>query len=214
MGVNGMKKDTCCFTGHRKIRKGDEAAIRAKIREQVLPLLDQGITDFMVGGAVGFDMLAAETLLDLREKEGKELRIISALPFLQWRKGWPMEAVEREDRILEKSDEILISAKGYSRQSYLHRDRRMVDASSVCIAYCTRMGGGTAYTVRYALRQGVPVVNIADWDIGQLAEDQGGLVPERKTRAEKEDDGPEYEQLQMFADTVGGQNLKMKGKGE
>ena len=74
-----MKKETCCFTGHRKIRKGDEAAIRIKIREQVLPLLEQGVSTFMVGGAMGFDMLAAETLLDLREKEGKELRLISAL---------------------------------------------------------------------------------------------------------------------------------------
>lgn len=209
-----MKKDTCCFTGHRKIRKGDEAAIRTKIRAQVLPLLDRGVTTFMVGGAVGFDMLAAETLLDLREKEGKELRLVSALPFLQWREGWPLEAVEREDRILEKSDEILISARGYSRQSYLHRDRRMVDASAVCIAYCNRRGGGTAYTVRYALRQGVPVVNIADWDIGQLADEKEGPAPRQGKKAGKEHDGPEYEQLHMFADTVAGQDLKMKDKKE
>ena len=208
-----MKKDTCCFTGHRKIRKGDEAAIRVKIREQVLPLLEQGVTTFVVGGAMGFDMLAAETLLDLREKEGRALRLVSALPFLQWRENWPREAVEREDRILQGSDEILISAGSYSRQSYLHRDRRMVDASSVCIAYCSRRGGGTAYTVRYAIRQGVPVVNIADWDIGQLAEDKKEPLPRKGKKAEEGHEGPEYEQLHMFADTVGKQELRMKGKG-
>ncbi len=197
-----MKKNTCCFTGHRKIRKGDEAAIRAVVREQVLALLEQDVTTFMVGGAVGFDMLAAETLLDLREKEGKELRLVSALPFLQWRENWPREAVEREDRILQGSDEILISAAGYSRQSYLHRDRRMVDASSVCVAYCSRRSGGTAYTVRYAMRRGVPVINIADWDIGQLADDQEEPAPGKRKKAEGENEGPEYEQLHMFADTV------------
>ena len=149
-------------------------------------------------------MLAAETLMDLREKEGKELRLVSALPFVQWREGWPREAVEREDRILQGSDEILISAAGYSRESYLHRDRRMVDASSVCVAYCNRRGGGTAYTVRYALRQGVPVVNIADWDIGQLAEDKKEPVPRKGKMAEAGHEGPEYEQLHMFADTVAG----------
>ena len=208
-----MKKETCCFTGHRKIRKEDEAAIRAKIREQVLPLLEQRVSAFMVGGAMGFDMLAAETLLDMREKEGKELRLVSALPFLQWRENWPREAVVREDRILQGSDEILISAGSYSRQSYLHRDRRMVDASCVCVAYCTRRGGGTAYTVRYAIRRGVPVVNIADWDIGQLADDQEEPVPRKRKKAEEGQEGPEYEQLHMFADIVGKQELRMKGEG-
>ena len=163
-----MKKDTCCFTGNRDIRKEDAETIREKIREQVQSLLQLGISTYIVGGAMGFDMLAAEVLLDLREKEGKKLRIISALPFPDWRAKWPREETEREDRILEKSDGILFSAKEYSRQSYLHRDRRMVDESSVCVSYCTRKTGGTAYTVRYALRQGIKVHNIADWDIAQL----------------------------------------------
>ncbi len=166
-----MKKDTCCFTGHRNIRKADEKTIRTKIREQVLPLLALGVTTYMVGGAIGFDMLAAEMLLDLREKEGKELKIISALPFLQWREKWPEEAIEREDRILKKSDEILISADAYNRKAYLDRDRMMVDRSAVCIAYCSRKTGGTAYTVRYALRQGVKVHNLAEWDVNQLLKD-------------------------------------------
>ena len=170
-GVIAVKKDTCCFTGHRNIRKEDEGKIREKIREQVLALMAFGITDYMVGGAMGFDMLAAEVLTDLREKEGKELKIISALPFLQWRAKWPQDAMEREDRILEKSDEILISSDKYSRRSYLDRDRVMVDRSAVCIAYCSRKTGGTAYTVRYALRQGVKVHNIADWDAAQLLKD-------------------------------------------
>ena len=89
----------------------------------------------------------------------------------------------------------------------------MVDASSVCVAYCNRRGGGTAYTVRYAIRRGVPVVNIADWDIGQLADNQAEPVPGKRKKAENEYEGPEYEQLHMFADTVGKQELRMKGKG-
>jgi hypothetical protein len=64
--------------------------------------------------------------------------------------------------------------------------------------------------VRYALRQGVPVVNIADWDIGQLADEKEGPAPRRGKKAEKEHDGPEYEQLHMFADTVVKQNLTIK----
>ena len=205
-----MREKTCCFTGHRNIPKGEEAAVRARIREETLRQMERGIDTFLVGGAVGFDMLAAEVLLELREKEGKALRLVSVLPFQGWRDRWGTAEKDREDRILEKSDEILISAAAYSKQAYLHRDRRMVDASAVCIAYCNRRDGGTAYTVRYALRQGVPVVNIADWDIGQLAEGKETPAPRQRNKAEKEHDGPEYEQLHMFADTVVKQNLTIK----
>ncbi len=171
-----MKSNTCCFTGHRNIRKEDKNTIRAKIREQVLTQLEIGVSTFMVGGAMGFDMLAAEVLLDLREKEGKALRLVSVLPYLEWREKWPEEEKDREDRILEKSDEILVSADEYSRHSYLDRDRRMVDSSAVCIAYCTRKSGGTAYTVRYALKNGLPVINLADWNTAQLINTEKPLV--------------------------------------
>ena len=163
-----MKKDTCCFTGHRKIRTEDEETVRAKLREQILSLLDIGFTTFLVGGAMGFDMLAAEVLLDLRENGGKELRIISVLPFPEWRAKWPQKEAEREDHILEMSDEVLFTADKDDRKSYLARDRAMVDRSAYCIAYCSRKSGGTAYTIRYALGQGVTVHNLADWDISQL----------------------------------------------
>ena len=167
---------TCCFTGHRNIRKGEEETLRAKLREQVLRLLDSGVTTFLIGGAMGFDMLAAEVLLDQREKEGKALRLVSVLPFPQWREKWGEAEKNREDRILEKSDEILFSMNEYQREAYLHRDRRMVDASAVCIACCSRKTGGTAYTVRYALKNGLQVINLADWNIAQLIDTEKPLV--------------------------------------
>ena len=66
------------------------------------------------------------------------------------------------------SDEVLFTADMDDRKSYLARDRAMVDRSAYCIAYCSRKSGGTAYTIRYALGQGVTVHNLADWDISQL----------------------------------------------
>ena len=171
-----MKANTCCFTGHRNIRKEDEDTIKSKIREQVLIQMDNGISTFMVGGAVGFDMLAAEVLLDLREKEDKELRLVSVLPYLEWRERWAEEDMVREDRIIERSDEIIFMGGKIIRRTYLDRDRKMVDHSSVCIAYCTRRNGGTAYTVRYALKNGLQVINLADWNIPQLISTEKPLV--------------------------------------
>jgi predicted Rossmann fold nucleotide-binding protein DprA/Smf involved in DNA uptake len=42
------------------------------------------------------------------------------------------------------------------------RNRFMADHSNRCIAYLSRMQGGTLYTVNYALESGVPVENLAD----------------------------------------------------
>ena len=42
----------------------------------------------------------------------------------------------------------------------LARNRYMADHSSYCIAYLVRGTGGTAYTVRYARKKGVQIVNL------------------------------------------------------
>ena len=160
----------CCFTGHRNIRQSDEIAIKSRIKAQVASLIEKGINTFYVGGAVGFDMLAAELLIDLRDKKGADIRIISALPFPEWRDTWSENEKRRQDYIMEKSDEVFYVAKEHSREAYLSRDRKMVDESEFCIAYCTRSSGGTAYTIRYAIKKGLQVVNTADWDLALLTE--------------------------------------------
>ena len=163
-----MKENICCFTGHRNIPAEDGENVKTKLKEQILALLEEGNRTFLVGGAMGFDMLAAEALVDLREKEGKEFRLVSVLPFPDWREGWPAEEYAREEAILKNCDEFSFSGEKCDRKLYLDRDRKMVDASSVCVAWCSRRSGGTAYTVRYALKQGVQVVNLADWDVELL----------------------------------------------
>ena len=159
----------CCFTGHRNIHQSDELKIGAQVRKQVLTLIEKGVTTFYVGGAVGFDMLAAESLIHLREEENIDLRIVSALPFPEWRDKWSKSEKRRQDIIMEKSDEVFFVANRYSREAYLTRDRKMVDESAYCIAYCTRRSGGTAYTIRYAQKKGLRVVNVADWDLTLLS---------------------------------------------
>ena len=165
-------KEKCCFTGHRNIRQSDEPVIRSKVKAQVVSLVEKGVNTFYVGGAVGFDMLAAELLIDLRDKEKVDIKIISALPFPEWRENWSENEKKRQDYIMEKSDEVFYVAKEHSREAYLSRDRKMVDESEFCIAYCTRRSGGTAYTIRYAIKKGLQVVNTADWDLSLLTENR------------------------------------------
>ncbi len=161
--------NACCFTGHRNIRPGEIKRIEERVRLEAQDLIAKGVHTFYVGGAMGFDTLAAEVLLDLREKGKADIRIVSALPFPDWRDGWPDSEKLRQERIVRESDEVFYAARVHSRDAYLKRDREMVDRSGFCIAYCTRASGGTAYTVRYAMKKGLQVVNVADWDLAQLS---------------------------------------------
>ena len=62
------RAQTCCFTGHRHLPAGEEEAIWQRVQEHLIPLLEQGVRYFGVGGALGFDTLVAEKLLELRGK--------------------------------------------------------------------------------------------------------------------------------------------------
>lgn len=62
---------------------------------------------------------------------------------------------------MKQADEKIILNEGYKKGCYYQRDRYLVDNSSLCISYQTRKNGGTAYTVDYANKQGIKVINLA-----------------------------------------------------
>ena len=49
----------------------------------------------------------------------------------------------------------------YTRGCMFERNRYMADHSDICVCYCTSGEGGTAYTVRYAEKKEIPIVNLA-----------------------------------------------------
>lgn len=162
------KQQTCCFTGHRNLPKYEEQKVLTRVRYHLWPILNRGVKYLAVGGAVGFDMVVAEYLLDRRDQSGEKYKVISFLPYPDWRSGWAEEDILRQDRIMKRCDKVSYACPEYSRDAFLIRDRLLVDASGYCISYCNRTTGGTAYTVRYALKNDVPVFNASSWDLRQL----------------------------------------------
>ena len=164
----GLIPYTCCFTGHQDIPKYDEQKIITRVRYLLKPLLQAGVRYFGVGGAVGFDMIVAEYLLHLRDDLQQDIRIISVLPFPEWRAKWNEDQIRRQDEIMRRSDKVSFVSDAYHKGVYLLRDRKLVDESLYCISYCHRTTGGTAYTVRYAMQKGLYVYNAGSWDLRQL----------------------------------------------
>ena len=157
-----MRERTCCFTGHRDIPVDQLQMVMANTETKVRELISQGYRYFGVGGAVGYDTIVAEMLFRLREWEYPGIKIILVYPFDGFTGRWSDSQKTTYERLLPLYNKRVCVCKSPSREAYLERDRHLVDCSSVCVAYCTRQTGGTAYTIRYAAARGVPVFNVGD----------------------------------------------------
>ena len=165
------EEQTCCLTGHRIIPPGEEWKICTRTRYILQNLIrEKNVRFFGVGGAVGFDMLAAEYLISLKAHREQQIRIISVIPYPAWQEteDWTDELRLRQERILRASDKVVYIRPEYEKNVYLLRDRKLVDGSAYCVSYCNRPRTGTAYTVKYALEHGVKVFNASSFDIRSL----------------------------------------------
>lgn len=156
-----MKNNTCCFTGHREIPAGEENVIKERLTEVLISLIEEGITDFLAGGAIGFDMLAEEAVLSLKEKYPR-IRLHIIVPCRNQPLKWSQDNVKKYEELNSRADEVKLMSEGYYNGCMQVRNRYMVDNSSVCVAYLTKTTGGSAGTVRDAEKKGLKIINIAE----------------------------------------------------
>ncbi len=155
-----MRDMTCCFTGHRQLPVYELDVLQARLERTLRRLIRDGFTYFGAGGAKGFDTLAAQTVLSLRE-EFDHIRLILVLPCEHQTDGWTPEEKAVYEGIKRRADKVVYISKEYTEDCMKRRNRHLVDNSAVCVAYLTEYGGGTGYTVQYAEKRGVDVINIA-----------------------------------------------------
>lgn len=151
---------SCCFTGHRFLPQEKADAIQYTLECLIRELCENGCREFISGGAIGFDMMAAETVLKLK-RTFPDITLIMALPCRDQHIKWGRTDRLRYEKLLSRADKIVYLAEGYVTGCMHLRNKYMVDNSELCIAYLQNKGGGTEYTVRYAREKGCRVVNIA-----------------------------------------------------
>ena len=162
MGRIDLRAKTCCFTGHRVLPKRDIPDIRVRTERVVCSLIQEKQACFFgVGGAVGYDVLAAEVLFRLRETCYPHIKVILVFPFDGFTRSWTEEQRIRYNNLLRKYDKVVCVAAHANRNAYLDRNRHLVDGSAYCVSYCTDSHSGTAYTLDYARRCQVEIFNVA-----------------------------------------------------
>ena len=155
-----MREQTCCFTGHRELPVWGREQLAEKLEDTITGLIDRGIRFYGAGGARGWDTLAAQTVLRLKGRF-PHIKLILVFPCRTQTKGWPAADVAEYERIKALADKVVYTSQEYTRGCMHKRNRHLVDHSSVCVCYLTKKDGGTAYTVDYAERQGLEVINLS-----------------------------------------------------
>lgn len=150
----------CCFTGHRKIAYDSMAVIPQILDSVTEKLIANGVTDFRVGGALGFDTVAALKVLEKKDKY-PFVRLHLFLPCKNQTEHWSSSDKRIYFQIAHYADSITYTSDEYFKGCMALRNRRLVDGSDFCIAYCTKNTGGSAYTLNYAKEKNLSTFNIA-----------------------------------------------------
>ena len=155
--------EACCFTGHRRLPTGEAwQHLRALTERAVREAYSQGCRRFYAGGALGFDMLAAAVVCYLRDLELSDLSLHLLLPCRGQDARWSPRDRERYAEMLALADSYHYLSEEYGDGVMAARNRALVEAADLCIAYMTNPASGTGGTLAMARRRGIPIRNLAD----------------------------------------------------
>ncbi len=154
------KMKVACFSGHRKLPE-DCTELRRNLEKAIIDLIKRGVVFFGNGGAIGFDAIAADTLLRLKEGY-PHIKLVMVLPCPPEEQSlkWTFEQREHYKKLLEQADKVRILSPRYTKSCMLDRNRHMVDCSAYLICYLREQHGGTFYTVNYAEQQGLEILRL------------------------------------------------------
>lgn len=165
--MTNNKLITCCFSGYRiekmPFSEGDNAQkkeLEFLLYGAITKHISAGYRHFISGMSTGFDLWAAEAVLQL--KQTHEISLFAAVPFEKQAQRFSPYWKKLFDKILVDADKVFLLSDCYHAGCYAERNRFMVDSSSALICYYTGLPGGTAQTIRMAKSAGHAVTNLAE----------------------------------------------------
>ncbi len=150
-----------CFTGHRIVQNP------RKVQEQLINVLEllikDGATDFYAGGAIGFDALASETIIRLRQIY-PHIKLHLVLPCCEAEQTarWNDSQKSEYRKILTAADSVEYISERYYDGCMKKRNARLIELSECCVCYYNdkNSASGTGQTVRMAITKNILIVNI------------------------------------------------------
>lgn len=165
------KEITCCFTGPRPPRlpaDGDEASAEIiRLKEQLSDAVEQayeeGYRGFISGMADGFDLFAAEAVIELKRYR-PDAELFAAFPCEASPKNHNTENRLRIAEIMQNVSEAYFVCKEHIFGCELKRNVYMAENSSRIIGYYDGFSRGTAHCWHCAEEHGLELVNLCGQD--------------------------------------------------
>jgi uncharacterized phage-like protein YoqJ len=142
------------------IPANEYAEIQNRLNAELVELVRQGVQYFCTGGALGFDTIAALTILKLKQTFS-HIHLILVLPCKDQTNGWSEKDKRIYNQIRDEADKITYTSEFYHKGCMHRRNRHLVDNSGICVCYLKQSIGGTAYTADYACKKKLHIINIA-----------------------------------------------------
>lgn len=131
--------------------------MKNKLNEEIIKAIKNGYTTFISSMALGFDMICAEIILQLK-KEYPDIKLIGAIPCKTQDKLWNEKDKQRYKSILSKLDGVRCIYDDYiGPKCMLERNQYMINNSSLVIALFNGKNGGTKNTLDYAKKSGIKI---------------------------------------------------------
>lgn len=163
------KNLSCCFTGYRPskfpfaLNKSDKEYLKFDnlLLKSLTSLIDSGCNKFYTGMAMGFDILAAEAVVFLKEAfPQKDIKLVCVIPFENQEQTFNFEWQIRYNNIIKNADEKILLCKEYHKGCYQNRNVFMVDNSDYILTWYDGKQGGTRNTLKYAEKNLKYIINI------------------------------------------------------
>lgn len=147
-------KQSCFFSGHRYIENRSVPELKHMTEKFCVELIEKhGVKSFISGGALGYDTLAAETVIKLKRAH-PHIALRLYLPCRDQSSLWRGAQTARWEKLLSAADCVRFIHDGkYFSGCMQARNAAMVQDAYFGIVYCVRRGSGTYSTIQKALEK-------------------------------------------------------------
>ena len=156
------RRCSAAFRGHRSLPYGGTADIKEALTELIREWHGEGVTNYLCGMALGFDLMAAECVLQAK-RDFNDITLTAVIPFRDQCGMWNFKDRQRYHAVLRQADfRILLSERYYKGCLLVRNDFMLSYASRIVACYDGRRRGGTFYTCNRARAMNIPVINLYD----------------------------------------------------
>ena len=153
------KRLSCSFTGHRTIKPEHRAKMPDMLTRAINYAYKEGCRDFLSGGAIGFDTLAAREVIRFRISH-PDVRLVMILPCISQDDRWTEAQRNAYSYVLSNADETVYVNEEYTSGCMRERNFVLADRADILISYVGYSKSGSAQTETMAKRLGKRVYNL------------------------------------------------------